>query len=1558
MLIALLFPLAATAANYGSGGQFVDAEWDGNLNPTAPRTVTYNGALYWSGAKLPSSGPGHTETECRWIVRRSSDGMTFNLGDLSYDPTYGKWDELTGTISLRHTFEISPWFSGIEVYTYSVAFADGAAVGIFEGINAVNSGDRAALRMKSLNQDRLAGLAGRVQLATGVEATARTLCTFTGQRNWSFIIDYNSCLARSQGDYSAMGHGWNHNFQAKVVSGTVPEVRWNATTSSKFDVVIDSTTYGSTEDNARYDRLENLGTGGWRLTRRDQSILLFDTGGKLTEDRDPQGRTLALTHTGNLLTLIRDPISGTQLTLGYDGNSLLHTLTDAESRVVTLNITGPSDNRLLTSIVNQNSKTTTLDYDAQRRLETLTDHTNVTLTTNVYDSYGRVVSQDDANTGNHLMAFAYEEAGTPGSVIYAPSDTGHTTPIPVPFIGAFPSRADSATNFAGQTVTYAYDATSGRLLSATLGSAVTYVGYDSAGNITSITDPSSVTTPVAPVHKTTVTDRNNKQWVYTFDPNYNLLSVKDPLDQVTSYTYDTGNRVLTVTDPIDHTSTFTYYSGTGENGLLHTATDAEGKTTTYTYDSHNNPDKITDHDGHETDFDFNTDNTLHSVTDAQDKTTTWAYGTNAPNPDTMTLPEGGVVHYDTYASGRLTQMTDPNGVITKFDYYANGGLKWREDHAGKRTLFDYDYVGNLRHLTTSDPDATATGAGKDPYVTEYQYDHRNRLLKIIAPDGGETNYGYDDANNQKTIANAFSKVTTLYYEGEDRLWKIVSPDPYPGETGVGKDPLVTEYHYNDAGHLDWIKDPAGKQTTFTPDAAGRLDYVSNPLSHGIDYHYNDRNLPDIVTDPLNHATNLSYDNQGRLYTSTDPLQRTTTFDRDEIGRLYKVTDQGGLVSEQGFDDDGHLETLKNPAGVAVTFHYTNSRLDMETTPEGRHTDYGYNSRGLLWTVTEPSTQAVTLTYDDAQLLKSRADGLGTITYGRDAGGRVSTIVEGNRTITRVYTLLGQLDSYTVAISGGATNTIGYLYDDAGRLKKVTYPGTPTKEVHYTYDEAGRLHTVKDWSDRVTTYTYYDDGRLKETIRQNLTKQLREYDAAGRLEHLKEYAPNGTTILYSGDYRYDEANQLTGETINPAYVPVFFTHSQTFDNDNRLLTHNGESVTIDPDGNLTAIAIAAGVSPESYGYDIRNRLQTAGALTYNYDAENRRVAQTDGTNTTTYVINPNAALDQVLMKTVGGVTTYYVYGLGLLHEEAGGVVRYYHFDRRGDTVAFTDSSGTVTGRVAYGVFGEMVSSSGTLATPFLFNGRWGVQTDANGLYYHRARYYHPGLRRFLNQDVMLGSITNGASMNRFAYANGNPVSMIDPFGLMAKDPDAWGIGYYANQAGNFAGEISGYNSYRRAQYSYGEGDYFDAAGWGLAGIFEEGTLFMGGAAIVRRAEALTSSLWSRFTGNGAAENVAEGSFSITKRGWQGYPSNPNVPKPEGPFRLLQGAEQDAARNAANNANRAAHRADPSLAGKQIHEIQPVKFGGSPTDAANKVPLTPQEHTPFTTWWRQLLLDLER
>ncbi len=69
---------------------------------------------------------------------------------------------------------------------------------------------------------------------------------------------------------------------------------------------------------------------------------------------------------------------------------------------------------------------------------------------------------------------------------------------------------------------------------------------------------------------------------------------------------------------------------------------------------------------------------------------------------------------------------------------------------------------------------------------------------------------------------------------------------------------------------------------------------------------------------------------------------------------------------------------------------------------------------------------------------------------------------------------------------------------------------------------------------------------------------------------------------------------------------------------------------------------------------------------------------------------------------------------------------------------------------------------------------------------RARYYSPTLKRFINADVVAGSITNAITLNRYAYANGNPVSNVDPFGLSADSRGSQGtpIGY--GQTNPFAG----------------------------------------------------------------------------------------------------------------------------------------------------------------------------
>ncbi|TIW59858.1 MAG: hypothetical protein E5V48_16125 [Mesorhizobium sp.] len=105
----------------------------------------------------------------------------------------------------------------------------------------------------------------------------------------------------------------------------------------------------------------------------------------------------------------------------------------------------------------------------------------------------------------------------------------------------------------------------------------------------------------------------------------------------------------------------------------------------------------------------------------------------------------------------------------------------------------------------------------------------------------------------------------------------------------------------------------------------------------------------------------------------------------------------------------------------------------------------------------------------------------------------------------------------------------------------------------------------------------------------------------------------------------------------------------------------------------------------------------------------------------------------------------------------------------------------------------------------------------------------------------------------------------------------------------------------------------------------------------------------------ALDLPSGSFSMSD--WADYPIAV-VPKPEGPFIRLDGTEHKAARKAADKANRIIRR-KRGLVGQpvDVHEVKPVKFGGSPTDASNKVILPREVHQQqVTPWWNKLLKDI--
>ena len=162
---------------------------------------------------------------------------------------------------------------------------------------------------------------------------------------------------------------------------------------------------------------------------------------------------------------------------------------------------------------------------------------------------------------------------------------------------------------------------------------------------------------------------------------------------------------------------------------------------------------------------------------------------------------------------------------------------------------------------------------------------------------------------------------------------------------------------------------------------------------------------------------------------------------------------------------------------------------------------------------------------------------------------------------------------------------------------------------------------------------------------------------------------------------------------------------------------------------------------------------------------------------------------------------------------------YHFNNIGSTSAVTDMDGTIVHAYSYGTYGELLSGNRE-GIRFLYNGRYGVVTDENGLYYMRARYYNVDIKRFINQDVVEGSIATSPSLNQYAYCQGNPVKLTDPFGLSPFT--SWSVlGHGLLDVLGFIPVIGAIPDTVNALWYLAEGDHFSAAasfvsavpGWG-------------------------------------------------------------------------------------------------------------------------------------------------
>ncbi len=145
---------------------------------------------------------------------------------------------------------------------------------------------------------------------------------------------------------------------------------------------------------------------------------------------------------------------------------------------------------------------------------------------------------------------------------------------------------------------------------------------------------------------------------------------------------------------------------------------------------------------------------------------------------------------------------------------------------------------------------------------------------------------------------------------------------------------------------------------------------------------------------------------------------------------------------------------------------------------------------------------------------------------------------------------------------------------------------------------------------------------------------------------------------------------------------------------------------------------------------------------------------------------------------GGTPTVQV--LDFFYDEAGrpfavkvdGVLYYYITNLQGDVMQIVNSNGTTVATYDYDPYGNIISSTGSIAeiNPFRYRGY--VYDTETGLYYLQSRYYDPEMGRFINADAFASTGQGILGNNMFSYCLNNPANYVDMSGENAKALEQW------------------------------------------------------------------------------------------------------------------------------------------------------------------------------------------
>ncbi|WP_127508968.1 DNRLRE domain-containing protein [Actinoplanes solisilvae] len=618
--------------------------------------------------------------------------------------------------------------------------------------------------------------------------------------------------------------------------------------------------------------------------------------------------------------------------------------------------------------------------------------------------------------------------------------------------------------------------------------------------------------------------------------------------------------------------------------------------------------------------------------------------TQEPQAWSLTRPDRTQFFYD--CEGYLTSTVDKNGNAMTFTYEERKSnnkptkfLRYVTDPENRQTITldyyakgdAYDYIDDTTWTRSS-----ATGLTNPKIIDHVRSitDVGGRRMTFTYTDKGLLGELVDGAGSASGSPKTF-KFAYDMTQGNKNVKLVKVTDPRGNSTGLayhspsaGDDP---QWHWRTKSYTDRLG------------ALSRFAYTDPDGSQG-------GNIDTVVTDAEGHTAAYRMDGYGRPYQTTNAKAEVTKLTWDDQHNVSRLEEANGAASTWTYDArTGYPTEIRDQQAVkdgypgTVLTYQTQlggyvADITTKTSPEGRKWSFGYTSEGDLATVTDPLGTATTTTGDYTT----------TNTY--DTWGRLitSTDANGNSTTYGDYDANG----YPKVIADALDNVTSYVYDDRGRVTRVT--DALGKALTQTYDTFGRPLVHRQPKDQAAGVY--------------VTTPAPVYDANDNVT--TSTAPNGAVTTAE----YDPADQLVTTTA-PADTsggPQRRT-THTYDKVGNLLT------TTEPNGNLTA---TAGDYTTTNTYDAIYQLTTVTnavgqKIQYEYDTVGNVVTMRDP--------RKNATAD------TADYTTGMVYDLAhrvVRTTDAAGKSTRGAYDKDGLVTSATDQLGNTT-LIGYDGRGKMV-----------------------------------------------------------------------------------------------------------------------------------------------------------------------------------------------------------------------------------------------------------------------------